>query len=121
MLCIGNYSIIRHTSPVTRIPTPRRSRQALSKSNKRSRTAGSLTIRMAGRDDAPLSVDELKETLYATIRLLEPFSSSHRIKRAALYLTSVDEHGALSSIGFEENITLRPYDCAADTFDTSKR
>jgi hypothetical protein len=106
---------------VTRIPPPRRSRQAHSKSAKQTRTAGSLTIKMAGRDDAPLSVAEFKETLYATIRLLEPFSSSHRIKRAALYLTSVDEHGTISSIGFDQEITLRPYDCAADTFDTSKR
>jgi hypothetical protein len=76
---------------------------------------------MSGRDDAPITVSELKDTLYATIRMLEPFESSHRFKRAALYLTSIDEHGRPSSISFEHEITLRPYDCAADTFDTSKR
>jgi len=76
---------------------------------------------MSGRDDVPLTVNELKDTLYATIRMLEPFSSTHRFKRAALYLTLVDENGRPSSISFENEITLRPYDCAADTFDTSKR
>ncbi|MBU1210499.1 MAG: hypothetical protein KJ587_04385 [Alphaproteobacteria bacterium] len=76
---------------------------------------------MSGRDDVPLTVSELKDTLYATIRMLEPFSSTHRFKRAALYLTLVDEHGRPSSISFDPEITLRPYDCAADNFDTSKR
>jgi hypothetical protein len=76
---------------------------------------------MSGRDDVPLTVSELKDTLYATIRILEPFSSTHRFKRAALYLTVVDEHGRHSSINLEQEITLRPYDCAADNFDSSKR
>jgi hypothetical protein len=106
---------------VTRIPTPRRPRQTAPKTSKESRAPGSLILRMSGRDDAPLTVSELKDTLYATIRMLEPFSSSHRFKRAALYLTVVDEHGNPASITFDPEITLRPYDCAADTFDTSKR
>jgi hypothetical protein len=76
---------------------------------------------MAGRDDAPLTIEELKDTLYAALRLLLPYSSSHRVKRAALYLTTIDEHGTVSPILFDQVITLRPYECAAEIFDTPKR
>lgn len=76
---------------------------------------------MAGRDGAPITIPELKDTLYEALRFLEPHSTSHRIKRASLYLTTIDEHGTLSSLCFDHEITLRPYDCAAESFDKPKR
>lgn len=80
-----------------------------------------MIIRMSGKDDAPLTIEQFKDTLFDTARLLLPYHLTHRIKRAALYLTIVDMDGSPSSMTFDQDITIRPYECAAETFDTPKR
>ena len=80
-----------------------------------------MTIRMSGKDDAPLTIEQFKDTLYDAARMLLPYNATHRIKRAALYITTVDMDGSLSSVTFDHDITIRPYECAAETFDTLKR
>lgn len=104
---------------VSRIPPPKKSRINSGKS-RQSGPAGSLKIRLSGRDDAPLSIDDFKETLYAALQILLPHAKTHRIKRAALYLSTIDANGAPSSIIFEHDITLRPYDCAAESLEPKR-
>lgn len=106
---------------MSRIPPPRRPRPKQAKAAPSSANPGSLKIRLSGRDDAPLSIEELKDTLYEAVRLLLPYTKTHRIKRAALYLTTIDQHGTASPLMLEQTLTLRPYDCAAQTFDAPKR
>lgn len=60
---------------------------------------------------------EMKDGLYQIIRLLLSKNKTHRIRRATLYLTVVNEQGDPSAITFENEITMHPYDCAADAFD----
>lgn len=103
---------------MSRIPQPKRRR---AKASSVPKTPGAMTIRMSGKDDAPLTIEQFKDTLYDTARMLLAYNSTHRIKRAALYITTVDMDGGLSSMTFDQDITIRPYECAADTFDRPKR
>jgi hypothetical protein len=47
-----------------------------------------------GRNDAPLSIRDLRQGLYELAHRLEPYAHEYRAKRATLYLTIVDGNGA---------------------------
>lgn len=76
-----------------------------------------LKIKIAGKDDAPLSVTQLRDGLYEALRRLLPYDKNYRLKRAALYLTVIDENGQPVQIPPTGEWTIYPYQCAAEDFE----
>ena len=70
-----------------------------------------LKIKLRGKDDAPLSMAELREGLLEAARQLKQYEAGYRAKFATLYLTMVDEDGRPVRI---DDITIYPYKTAAD-------
>lgn len=77
-----------------------------------------LKIRLCGKDDAPLSIAQLRDGLYQAARELMPYGQNYRIKSAVLYLTVIDVDGQPVQISRTGEIKIYPYKCAADDFDT---
>src|SRR5262245_2382392 len=50
-------------------------------------------IKLRGRDGKPLSMSDLRDSVFEALHRLKPFADSHRAKWATLYLTVVDENG----------------------------
>jgi hypothetical protein len=108
---------IRHTYHVkpsfpkkhSRSTSPRRSSASFS---------DPLKIKLAGKDDAPLSMSQLRDGLYETVRRLLPYDKHYRVKRAAIYLTVIDENGQPVQLSPSGEWTIYPYLCAAEDFDT---
>lgn len=73
----------------------------------------SLKIRLRGKDNAPLSMQELRQGLYDIARKMERYEG-YRAKWATLYLTVVDEDGNEVLIDKKGEWTLYPYRSAAD-------
>lgn len=94
---------------------PPRTRKA--PTSRRSTQPGSLIIKIAAKDDAPMPIAQAREGLYELIRFLDSHAKGNRIKRATLYLTIVDDNGEPARISFNDEIVIRPYPCAADDFD----
>lgn len=80
--------------------------------NKDDNTA--LKIRFRGKDNAPLSMAELREALLEAARELQVYEDGYRAKFATLYLTMVDADGAPVRINKDNELTIYPYRSAAD-------
>lgn len=76
----------------------------------------SFKIKIRGKDNAPLSMRELRQGLYDIARKMEGYEN-YRAKWATLYLTMVDEDGAEVRIDKNGEWTLYPYRSAADEHD----
>lgn len=63
---------------------------------------------------------QVRDGLYEVIRLLLKHKKGYRIQRTALYLTVIDEVGKPARISFDDEMTIYPYNCAADDFDGTK-
>lgn len=74
-------------------------------------------IKLRGKDDAPLSIQELRQGLFDAARKLEPYAKDYRAKWVSLYLTVVDQNGQPVRIDPRGEWTLFPYQSAADERD----
>ena len=71
-------------------------------------------IRIRGKDNAPLSVDDLTQGLYEAARRLAPHAKTCRVKWATMYLTLVDEDGQEVRLNQKGEWIIYPYKSAAD-------
>jgi hypothetical protein len=76
-------------------------------------SGGAFKIKLRGKDNAPLSMQELRQGFYDIAHKLAPFAA-YRAKRVTVYLTIVDENGAEVRLNKEGEWTLYPYRSAAD-------
>lgn len=86
---------------------------------KRSGKAGkndstAFKIKLRGKDNAPLSMQQLRQGLYDAARRLERYEGNYRAKWATIYLTMVDENGEEVQIDAAGEWTLYPYKSAAE-------
>ena len=79
-------------------------------------TARKLRVRIRGKDDAPLSMTDMRQGLFELARRLDEHSA-YRIKAASLYLTVIDAHGDEVTVSRSGEWSIFPYDCAADRMD----
>ena len=79
-------------------------------------TARKLRVRIRGRDDAPLSMTDMRQGLFELARRLDEHSD-YRIKAASFYLTVVDAHGDEVTLSRSGEWSIFPYECAADRID----
>jgi hypothetical protein len=70
-------------------------------------------IKLRGKDDAPLSMQDLRQGFYDIARELEPFAA-YRAKWVTVYLTLVDEDGREVLLNKQGEWTIYPYKSAAD-------
>lgn len=70
-------------------------------------------IKLRGKDDAPLSMKDLRQGLYDIARKLSEYSG-YRTKWVMLYLTMVNEDGREVRINKKGEWTIYPYRSAAD-------
>jgi len=89
-------------------PAPRKSR-AKAKTDRNT----SFKIKLRGKDNAPLSMQDLRQGLYDIARKLSPYTD-YRAKWVTVYLTLVDEDGQEVQIDKKGEWTLYPYRSAAD-------
>lgn len=73
-----------------------------------------LRIKLKGRDNAPLTMSEWRETLLEAARQLLPYENGYRIKSADIYIRMVDENGTEVRINQKNELTLYSYKTAAD-------
>jgi len=73
-----------------------------------------LKVRIRGRDDAPLSIAELRQGLYQLAQKLERYDGEYRAKRSTLYLVLVDDKGQEVRINDSGEMSIFPYSSAAD-------
>lgn len=73
-----------------------------------------LKIRLRGKDDAALSMPELRDCLLEAARKLKLYEHSYRAKFATIYLTMIDEDGNAVRINAGNELVIRPYLTAAD-------
>ncbi len=73
----------------------------------------SFKIKLRGKDNAPLSMQDLRQGLYDIARELSPYAD-YRAKWVTVYLTLVDEDGQEVQINKKGELTLYPYRSAAD-------
>ena len=73
-------------------------------------------IKLRGKDNAPLPVEELKQGLYDAARWLLENAQPYRAKWATIYLSMVDEDGNEVRLNDEGEHVIYPYKSAADEF-----
>ena len=73
----------------------------------------SFKIKLRGKDNAPLSMQELQQGLFDIARRLERYAD-YRAKWVTVYLTLIDEDGNEVRIDKKGEWTLYPYRSAAD-------
>lgn len=73
-----------------------------------------LKVRLRGRDNSALSMQQLGEGLREAAETLRQYEDGYRIKSATLYLTMIDEHGTPVCINKANEITIYPYQSAAE-------
>jgi hypothetical protein len=71
-------------------------------------------IKIRGKDNAPLSVADLRQGLYEAARKLEAYQDSYRIKWVTLFLAIIDEDGREVRLNDKGEWVIYPYKCAAD-------
>lgn len=71
-------------------------------------------IKLRGKDNVPLSMQELRQGLYDAARRLERYEGNYRAKWVTIYLTMVDENGQEVRIDKSGEWTIFPYKSAAD-------
>ena len=88
------------------------------KTRKRTSTSESAAfkIKLRGKDNAPLSMREIRDGLYEAARRLDAYDGTHRAKWVTLYLTMIDEDGNEVLPDRSGEWTLHPYKSAADEF-----
>jgi hypothetical protein len=74
----------------------------------------SLKIMLKGRDNAPLSMRELRETALDALLKLAEYETGYRAKSATLYVTMVDENGTVVRINRANELTIYAYKAAAE-------
>lgn len=77
-----------------------------------------LTIKLRGKDDAPLSMPSLRQGLYDIARNLLRYEK-YRVKGVTVCLTVVDEKGQEVVIKQSGTWTLYPYQAAADDYENA--
>lgn len=82
-----------------------------------SQSSDTLKIRLCGKDEAPLSMKQLRDGLYQAARELLPYDKNYRARSVTLYLTVIDEDGRPVRLTRTGEIKIFPYKCAADDFD----
>ena len=73
-----------------------------------------LKIKLRGKDNAPLTMQELREGLLEAARQLKQYEPGYRAKFATIYLTMVDEDGQPVRINDANELVIYPYKAAAD-------
>ena len=73
----------------------------------------SFKIKLRGKDNAPLSMQELRQGLYDIARKMEQYKD-YRAKWVSVYFTLIDEDGNEVRINKKGEWTLYPYRSAAD-------
>ncbi len=76
--------------------------------------SSSLKIRIRGKDNAPLGMDELREGLIEAARAMQEYQGGYRVKFTTIYLTMVDEKGQPVRINDANELAIYPYRSAAD-------
>lgn len=71
-------------------------------------------IKLRGKDNAPLSIRELRDGLYEAMRRLGAYDGTHRAKWVTLYLTMIDGDGSEVMPDRSGEWIIHPYKCAAD-------
>lgn len=74
----------------------------------------SLRVRLRGKDNAPLTMQELTEGMLEAVRQLKPYESGYRARSVSLYLTMIDDNGEPVRINDANEIVIYPYRSAAD-------
>jgi hypothetical protein len=75
--------------------------------------SSAFKIKLRGRDNAPLTMTEIRQGLYDIARALAPHEGC-RAKWVTLYLTMVDEDGREVCLDPKGEWTLYPYKSAAE-------
>lgn len=91
-----------------------RDRKSSGKSPSAKDESSSLKIKIRGKDNAPLGMDELREGLIDAARRMQEYQRGYRAKFATIYLTVVDENGQPVRINDRNELTIYPYRSAAD-------
>lgn len=75
-----------------------------------------LKIKLCGKDNAPLSMTDIKQGLYEAARQLLESVPQHRAKRATLYVPIIDEDGNEVQLNAKNELVIYPYKCAAEEY-----
>lgn len=73
-----------------------------------------LKVKLRGKDNGALSMQQLGEGLLEAAGILKQYEDGYRIRSATLYLTMVDEHGTPVRINQTNELTIYPYQSAAE-------
>lgn len=73
-----------------------------------------LKIRLRGKDNVPLTMQEIRDGLMEAARKLTEYEPGYRAKFATLYLTMVDADGDPVRINEANELEIFPYKTAAD-------
>jgi hypothetical protein len=76
--------------------------------------SAAFKIKLRGKDNAPLSIRELRDGLYEAMRKLGVYDDTHRAKWVTLYLSMIDEDGKEVMPDRSGEWIIHPYKCAAD-------
>lgn len=95
-----------------RIPQPRKT----PKRSTATTQSSAFKIKIAGKDDAPLSIEELRDGLYHAMQKLAPHQGRYRAKYATLYLTLIDDDGKTVQIAPSGEWLIHPYKVAAKDY-----
>lgn len=88
---------------------PRKSNSTAAKDDR-----STLKVKIRGKDNTPVTIQELAEGLLDLIRLLKKYEAGYRVRYPALYLTMIDEDGQPVRINDANELTLYPYRTAAE-------
>ncbi len=78
--------------------------------------SAAFKIKLRGKDNAPLSIREIRDGLYEAARRLDAYDGTHRAKWVTLYLTMIDEDGNEVLPSRSGEWIIHPYKSAADEF-----
>ena len=73
-----------------------------------------LKIKLRGKDNAALTMQQLSEGLLEAARQLKQYEPGYRAKSATIYLTMVDEDGPSVRINDANELIIFPYKSAAE-------
>lgn len=78
--------------------------------------SAAFKIKLRGKDNAALSMREIREGLYEAAQRLDSYDGTHRAKWVTLYLTMIDEDGNEVLPDRKGEWVIYPYKSAADEF-----
>lgn len=91
-------------------------RAARAKPTARKVTGTPQKIKLRGSDERSMTIEEACQGLYGTIRVIQGFDPSCRIKWASLYFVAIDNNGNEVILVPGGEMLLNPYKSAADEF-----